>query len=410
MMLILIIKIFFVSSYVNEPSTHVASIYYLTTIVSGIVILLFGPIMSFRLKRHFKRLGYVDHQDRFFVDGLDVIRNKKGNPKNPEQLNKCRLVFSYTVSIILLIISSIVTALIIAYQTSIQAALPSPNITLTNDQTDNTRQLQQQFNVFSTDLEFFYIIIIALVTVIINALMEKALEGLTKFEGHFTFTALKKHFILKSFIFKISNVSIVFFIRWLIQNHSSVLIGSPLYSFIATESLQKLEKVCGLSRDADQFFSILILEYIIVRFLSIFTPWMKLKMYKCCHPGDVRSTSDVGRPEFDVAEEYLDLLYRQFIIYMAIPIFPAVTFVALVANFLDYPLDKLKLLRISKTPPHLSGSMRSYVVFFMTVTAVLSIIIFPQGYLWVLIKVVYNDKNCQLSIFGTPLIINSTIS
>jgi len=104
------------------------------------------------------------------------------------------------------------------------------------------------------------------------------------------------------------------------------------------------------------------------------------------------------QPEFEVAEQYLNLIYRQFIMYISFPFFPLIGLVSLICNLVEYVqilhscnmgfylscrfsyiLDKVILLRICKTPPQLRGSMKHYLIFFLFVSGILSLVLFPYG-------------------------------
>jgi len=176
--------------------------------------------------------------------------------------------------------------------------------------------------------------------------------------------------------------------------------------------MKKIKQIprCGVSRDAEQLFFILVIDYTAIRLITIFIYWFQYGFYYCCHPYLDKKKSDKGRPDFDLAEEYLELLYRQFIIYLAIPLFPLVSLLALIGGLFEYPIDKMVLLKISKTPPFLSGSMKSYLVFYMFFIAVFATFIFPQGIFWVLIGFPYNPNNCANTIFDVSGLFGTTNS
>jgi len=77
---------FFVSAY-NRKTREV---WLFTTFVCIFIMFIYGPILSCRLKGKFRSLGYVDHEDQFFVNELDVIRKKKwtaSKSKNIKQMS-----------------------------------------------------------------------------------------------------------------------------------------------------------------------------------------------------------------------------------------------------------------------------------------------------------------------------------
>jgi hypothetical protein len=105
-------------------------------------------------------------------------------------------------------------------------------------------------------------------------------------------------------------------------------------------------------------------------------------------------------------------MYRQYIIYLGFPFFPLIGLMGLLANVIEYavltyltraiidsitslcsyPIDKFILLRISRTPPQLRGSMRHYLIFFLFVTALLAMAIFPYGSGWVMYGFSIQDR------------------
>jgi len=262
--------------------------------------------------------------------------------------------------VFLLLIASLITIVLVTIQTNQDASV---NITDTAISTNITIEDVRKFS--SSSNSIFWSLVITASISLLNFVVGKIFtQWLTTFEQHYTWTAFKTNHLTKYFLFRILNVAIVFLIRWLVQNEAEIIKSIPLLGDFANDRINKLE-LCPLSRDAEQFLYILVVDYTVIRLATLFGNWFKYRWYTCCHPDTDILRSDKGRPEFDIAEEYLELLYRQFIIYLAIPIFPIVSLVALILGLVEYPIDKLVLLTISKTPPLLSGSMKSYVVFYM---------------------------------------------
>jgi nitrate reductase NapE component len=116
---------------------------------------------------------------------------------------------------------------------------------------------------------------------------------------------------------------------------------------------------------------------------EIISSWMKVKCN--AHQGMMgEGSNDSVRPEFDLAREYLEVLYRQFIVYLAFSIFPLVAVLGLICNIFEYKLDKYRLLRICQHPRGLQGSMRKFLVFFLFTIAVVALVGPPFGAVWVL--------------------------
>jgi len=53
-------------------------------------------------------------------------------------------------------------------------------------------------------------------------------------------------------------------------------------------------------------------------------------------------------PEFELSDEYLKVIFRQFLLFSSMSVFPLVSFVALIANVIEWPLTKYRLIHLSR--------------------------------------------------------------
>jgi len=90
------------------------------------------------------------------------------------------------------------------------------------------------------------------------------------------------------------------------------------------------------------------------------------------------------KPEFDIAQEYLEIFYRQFIIYLGMTVFPALAILGFIANILEYPLDRIRMLRICQRPKRIDLSMKRFLLFWLILIAVAATFAPPQGAFWVM--------------------------
>lgn len=105
-----------------------------------------------------------------------------------------------------------------------------------------------------------------------------------------------------------------------------------------------------------------------------------------------------AQPEFDVAEEYLAVLYRQFIMWIGMTTFPLITVVTLFANLLELHRltslglkevvahvtaprrvvkDRYRLFRVCRRPPNTSDSLRRFLVFYLILIAIFAFASYP---------------------------------
>jgi len=229
-----------------------------------------------------------------------------------------------------------------------------------------------------------------------NAIWWKLCEVLTNFEGHSTWSQYRKHLTLKYYFFKVINLLVIFISRYMVRTSSDWFNFIPLYLFILRNATVNISLTCTLELDSEQFLLLIVTEMIATRFTAVIGPWIYYKLWSKCN--EAGPFSDKGRPIFDLPMEYLEVLYRQFIIYLGITVFPWIVILGVIGNIVDYPVNKWYLLNIAHTPPLLRGSMRSFLVFFMFMTSLLSLIVFPQGIFWVL-SGWYYENICPNSIY-----------
>lgn len=217
-----------------------------------------------------------------------------------------------------------------------------------------------------------------------NVVWKQICVFLTQFEQHYTYSRFLNHHTVKFFVWRILNVCIMFLGRWLVA--VGAFESTSAFNFLKTAWADVGNPFADPCRIitilAEQYTILLVIELTVGNLVEILLPLVWLKFQQICCGKITSSNLDAGRMDFDVAEEYLELLYRQFIVYMGMTVFPTIGFFGMIVNLVEYPLDKWRLLRISKTPPPLRGSMHSFLVFFLFLSAIISIAVFPYGFGW----------------------------
>jgi hypothetical protein len=54
----------------------------------------------------------------------------------------------------------------------------------------------------------------------------------------------------------------------------------------------------------------------------------------------IRYLYNTVQPEFDIAKEYMELFYKQFIICLGMTVFPLITLLGMLSYILEYMLDR----------------------------------------------------------------------
>ena len=104
----------------------------------------------------------------------------------------------------------------------------------------------------------------------------------------------------------------------------------------------------------------------------------------------VRRAQRRSRPykpvQFDIAFEYMELFYRQYVMYLGMTVFPAIVPIAIIINLIEYASDKYRLLLLSRETKKVVLSAFNQWAYFvpctMSVLAVLAFVFWPDGAMW----------------------------
>ena len=90
--------------------------------------------------------------------------------------------------------------------------------------------------------------------------------------------------------------------------------------------------------------------------------------------------------QFDIAFEYMELFYRQYVMYLGMTVFPAIVPIAIIINLIEYASDKYRLLLLSRETKKVVLSAFNQWAYFvpctMSVLAVLAFVFWPDGAMW----------------------------
>ncbi|KAM9973689.1 hypothetical protein ACTFIW_010806 [Dictyostelium discoideum] len=312
----------------------------------GCILLSFfmGPVYAFKINSYFRKSNKTDFEDGFDADDVIV---KNANIPRKERL--VRFFISYIIFILLLGGSAVLCALVLKFVNSYKFFT----------------------NILTTSF------ISACIIRVINVIYDQISIYLTMFEKHPTWTKFKIQNTLKLFVFKIVNVIILYILRdRIFENitHQSILEGCP---FVDVGS---------------QFLFILVLD------LTLSNLWEIIYSVSMAYIGRRREKSgrrstESYKPEFEISEEYLEILYRQFIVYLGLPIYPIVALFGVVCNIVEYYVDRFRLIRICKKPHRMQGSMKKFLSFYLLFISLISVASYPYGSGWVLIQIGFKTGN-----------------
>lgn len=222
--------------------------------------------------------------------------------------------------------------------------------------------------------------IISVISVVWNTLCPMMVTGM---EYRSSWTSLRRSIIIKLYAFKIINIIVTY--------------AALRYAFAA-------EYACPLQDSGKKFFTLIITDIFVFNIVDYAIPFgyyvarKFLTFYTRIRSLPVLFTEDSDekeRSEFDVSTEFLELLYRQFVAYIGSVSMPMITFLVLIANIVEYLLDKLFFTKVSQKPKRLDNAMTTYVTVFLVISALAALLSYPTGALFVLLHTGL-DNTCPM--------------
>eukprot|EP01107_Rhizomastix_libera_P013054 TRINITY_DN3467_c0_g1_i2.p1 TRINITY_DN3467_c0_g1~~TRINITY_DN3467_c0_g1_i2.p1 ORF type:complete len:610 (-),score=121.38 TRINITY_DN3467_c0_g1_i2:44-1873(-) len=243
----------------------------------------------------------------------------------------------------------------------------------------------------------------AFVVVVIGILWPRIAIKINQMEKHPTWGAFRRHLLFKYLTFKELNIFAMYLSKYIVLNTDSLVFGWDVKEFWFDSTPTKKEKIfqlyekkCGLVDMGDQILILMLVDLFISNFVEIFfTPLYNFATKTLfCKP--IPPEDKLG--DFELAEEYLELIYRQFILYFSTAYFPVVSLLCLVVNICEIFVDRYRLFRKTKQPPVINGSMKSIILAYLLLSALFAFLLFPRGVLFTLLGFT-NKNNCPNSVY-----------
>lgn len=113
----------------------------------------------------------------------------------------------------------------------------------------------------------------------------------------------------------------------------------------------------------------------------------------------VPSCFRTSKPEFNIANQLLGVVFRQFMVYIGLFVFPLMGVLGLVSSIIDYHADKFRLLHICRDPHFVTENPGYFLLAFMTLAGLCAMVTYPNGGLWMLFIPQYlppSYQNCSI--------------
>lgn len=195
---------------------------------------------------------------------------------------------------------------------------------------------------------------ISIVVAILNMLFLLIAERLTEFECWVSFEHWKRYHTMKLLFFRLSNIITVF----------------------AAKRYDSSENVkCAYDLIGQQFITLLLIDIFAVNLQQIVMNmlWNKYAERFADWSGSIFGNQD-NLPKFDIALEYLQVVYRQYLVIMAMVVCPFSIFLSMVGFIIDYLSKKFILVKLSGVPRKVESSQKNFLTAILVFIAVCALL------------------------------------
>lgn len=183
---------------------------------------------------------------------------------------------------------------------------------------------------------------------------EIIVDKLTYFERWAYWSDYWKSSCIKVLLFKILNIFTVFLVKRI--------------------EFQDDESACQLQDLGDQFLLLIA--------MNSSTTLAHLLYVRCSDKNAERD--EYGAREFILSQEYVELVYRQFLIHLGFLVMPMISVFGLIANIIEYSSDKYRMLRLAHKPKAISATFSGVLAFYFFFSAMFVLLSYPNGAVFML--------------------------
>lgn len=322
-------KIFNIQNYNRE----IKPFWMTTVIVINVCNFICGFIFYFISKIYIRKRQQKNNNSDEIIVQYDTIQNNKYVPRKTHII---RIIVSYVVYIAILCVGGI-----IAYYVTVSGTY-----------------IQQNAN----DFGFIVPIMVSIVNISIRIMSKMICKILTNFEKHSKWSRYRQHWLIKFFSFKFLNIIILYAAQYLAR-------------------IDDTEK-CPLSDIGTQYVVNYVLDVITTSLTGTLLPLFNFYCMRC-KGNNIKRKNNEAKDSFDIVEEYLEIFYQQFTLYLGGTIVPAIYFIGLIGSILTYYFDKLRMAKLCyvkishKTP-------NSLLLIMTTLISIIAFFVFPDGVYWIM--------------------------
>jgi len=200
---------------------------------------------------------------------------------------------------------------------------------------------------------------------VLDFLGKRVAGWLTHLEAHKRRVTHSKHKTIKLFIFKFIIVNTMYITQKIVYMNNFYYMNE-----------------CPMRSVASKFLVFMIMNLTVGNIINWIVPLYRHRAIK-----KLKKKSKPYKPiQFDIAFEYMELFYRQYIMYLGMTVLPVIVPICIIINYVEYLSDKYRLLLLSRETKKVVLSAFNQWAYFvplsMSALSILAFVTWPDGGMW----------------------------
>jgi len=211
---------------------------------------------------------------------------------------------------------------------------------------------------------------------VVNFAWSVICRKLTEFEKHLYYSDHRRWDCFKMFVFKVLNVLVLFYVKRL-------------------EILNSNDD-CPLRSMANQFAILILFDISVTQIFEIGIPYIQAKWLNPQKENSGDKSYEDSKPQFILSDEYVEIVYRQFLVGLGFFVFPLLPLLALLGSLIEYWADKFRLLRVAGKPKRTNQTYKNVLTFFFFFSGLGLLLGYPNGAIWILSGSAGLEEKCSV--------------
>jgi hypothetical protein len=220
-------------------------------------------------------------------------------------------------------------------------------------------------------------LIVAAIIPGLNGVWKAVSKFLTKIEAHPTRSQATEWDTGKVFLVKVINILTLYGVKAAVATERGASATGELAA--CPRPGVDIDCRCPLAGMGWQFFWLFVSDLTMSSFLEMFIPVVTLCATRRLGCGKNKGDEE-SRPEFDLSEEFVQLLYRQLLVYLGAVVLPFTPLMGTIGALIALTMDKYRLVAVCRKPRDKQRPVRPALLMAChIIVAIAAIVSYPNG-------------------------------